>query len=84
MSDNSNPNPIDLSNDPLFEDLLEFLDENFSPIKFSNSLILATNNPNEKELDLHTPMKRIGYDIDDINKKIEKLVSFLIYSFHCY
>lgn len=52
-----------------------FLDPNFSPISFANSLILSTNSPNDQEIDLKTPAKRLGYDLEEVQQRISQLTS---------
>jgi hypothetical protein len=47
-----------------------FLEPRFSPIAFANSLVLATNNASDLEIDLDVPAKRLDYDIEEIDKLI--------------
>lgn len=52
-----------------------FLDPKFDPIAFANSLVIATNSPNDPEVDLATPTKRLGYDLDEVKDRITQLTS---------
>ncbi|VVT46492.1 uncharacterized protein SAPINGB_P001240 [Magnusiomyces paraingens] len=52
-----------------------FLDIKFDPIAFANTLVVATNAPNDAEVDLATPAKRLGYDLAEVKERIEKLTT---------
>ncbi len=52
-----------------------FLDPNFSPSSFANTLVLATNNPNDAPLDLSTPLSRVLFDIQEIDSHIDLLTT---------
>lgn len=49
-----------------------FLSADFSPTDFANSLVLATNNVSDLEIDLDVPAKRLQYDIEEIDKIINE------------
>lgn len=49
-----------------------FLEPDFSPERFANSLVLATNNASDLAIDLEAPAKRLGYDIEEIDNLINK------------
>ncbi|KAH3673026.1 hypothetical protein WICMUC_003939 [Wickerhamomyces mucosus] len=50
----------------------DVIDPSFDPITFSNDLLLATNStPNE--LDLSTSIKRINFDIQNIDLQLDKI-----------
>ncbi|KAL8825924.1 MAG: hypothetical protein Q9170_007606 [Blastenia crenularia] len=50
-----------------------FLDPDFSPTAFANSLVIATNNPSDTPTDLSTPLSRVLYDIQEIDTHIHTL-----------
>ncbi|CAN6624949.1 conserved oligomeric Golgi complex subunit 5 [Trichomonascus vanleenenianus] len=52
-----------------------YLDEEFSAVKFANSLVLATNNPVDPEIDLDVPSKRLNYDIEEVTKLINEVAA---------
>lgn len=54
-------------------DFETFLEPNFSPSSFANSLVLATNNPSDIPLDLSTPLSRVLFDIQEIDRNIYSL-----------
>ncbi|ODV83071.1 hypothetical protein CANARDRAFT_9928 [[Candida] arabinofermentans NRRL YB-2248] len=52
-------------------------DETFNPIQFANELILSNNNNTSDDydydtLDLETPIKRLKFDLKDLNNKLLK------------
>lgn len=56
------------------EDYEPLLDPNFSAVSFANDLLTITNsNPNE--LDLLTSIKKINFDLNNIDKQIDKSCS---------
>lgn len=57
------------------EDFEAFLEESFDPLKFSASLLLATNVADDSELDLWTPIKKLQFDANEVDKRMEKLAS---------
>lgn len=50
-----------------------YLDSGFDPIKFANSLVLATNNPSDADVDLSSASKRLGYDLEEVDKLIKTI-----------
>jgi len=61
--------------EPSYIDYEAFLDPSFSPSAFANSLVLATNNPNDTPLDLSTPLSRVLFDIQEIDSHIDVLTT---------
>ncbi|RYP74418.1 hypothetical protein DL770_007616 [Monosporascus sp. CRB-9-2] len=52
-----------------------FLAPDFSPSAFANSLVLATNNPNDAPLDLSTPLSKVLFDAQEIDSHIDLLTT---------
>lgn len=52
-----------------------FLDPSFSAPSFANSLILSTNNPQDAQLDLSTPLSRVLFDVQEIDTHIDSLTT---------
>jgi Golgi transport complex subunit 5 len=65
--------PPDIVSDP-YADYVALLSEDFTPAKHANSLVLATNDPSDKQTDLTSPMQRVQYDLDEVNSRITQLV----------
>lgn len=64
-----------MSNTNELEDFEAFLEESFSVIQFCNELLKATNpNVEASELDLKTPIKKITYDLSEVEKRIDSVV----------
>jgi len=61
--------------EPSYIDYENFLDPDFSPTLFANSLVLATNNPSDTPLDLSTPLSRVLFDIQEIDTHIHTLTT---------
>lgn len=61
--------------DPSYVDYEAFLDPSFSPSSFANSLVLATNNPNDTPLDLSTPLSKVLFDAQEIDSHIDLLTT---------
>ena len=61
--------------EPSYIDYETFLDPDFSPASFANSLILATNNPSDTPLDLSTPLSRVLFDVQEIDTHIHTLTT---------
>ncbi len=59
--------------EPSYIDYEVFLDPGFSPTSFANSLVLTTNNSSDTSLDLSTPLSRVLFDIQEIDKHIHTL-----------
>ncbi|CAX45122.1 oligomeric Golgi complex subunit, putative [Candida dubliniensis CD36] len=57
------------------EDFEAFLETNFEPQQFANELLLATNGQENPHLDLVTPIKKLKFDIQECDKRIEKISS---------
>lgn len=57
------------------EDFEAFLETNFDPQQFANELLLATNGQENPHLDLVTPIKKLMFDIQECDKRIEKISS---------
>jgi len=67
--------PRDFATDP-YADYASLLSPTFTPSGHANTLVLATNDPSDKETDLTSPMKRIEYDLEEVNRRIDQLVYF--------
>ena len=52
-----------------------YLEDSFSPISFANSLVQATNDAHDVDIDLVTPSKRLRYDLDEVEQRISNLTS---------
>ena len=63
------------NSEPSYIDYETFLDPNFSPASFANSLVLATNNPSDTPLDLSTPLSRVLFDVQEIDTHIHTLTT---------
>ncbi|KPM37458.1 hypothetical protein AK830_g9118 [Neonectria ditissima] len=61
--------------EPSYIDYETFLDPGFSPASFANSLVVATNNPNDIPLDLSTPLSRVLFDAQEIDSHIDVLTT---------
>ena len=61
--------------EPSYIDYETFLDPNFSPTSFANSLVLATNNPSDTPLDLSTPLSRVLFDVQEVDTHIHTLTT---------
>ncbi|KAM0800852.1 Golgi transport complex subunit 5-domain-containing protein [Usnea florida] len=61
--------------EPSYIDYETFLDPDFSPTSFANSLVLATNNPSDTPLDLSTPLSRVLFDVQDVDTHIHTLTT---------
>ncbi|KAH8668705.1 Golgi transport complex subunit 5-domain-containing protein [Xylariales sp. PMI_506] len=60
---------------PSYIDYETFLDPGFSPSSFANTLVLATNNPNDAPLDLSTPLSKVLFDAQEIDSHIDLLTT---------
>ncbi|KAI4087336.1 MAG: hypothetical protein LQ339_008918 [Xanthoria mediterranea] len=63
------------SEGPSYIDYDTFLDQDFSPTAFANSLVIATNNPSDTPIDLSTPLSRVLFDIQEIDTHIHTLTT---------
>ncbi|KAI0015585.1 Golgi transport complex subunit 5-domain-containing protein [Xylariomycetidae sp. FL0641] len=61
--------------DPSYIDYETFLDPGFRPSSFANTLVLATNNPNDAPLDLSTPLSKVLFDAQEIDSHIHLLTT---------
>ncbi|KAI1385550.1 oligomeric Golgi complex subunit 5 [Hypoxylon trugodes] len=61
--------------DASYVDYEAFLDPSFSPSSFANSLVLATNNPNDTPLDLSTPLSKVLFDSQEVDSHIDLLTT---------
>ncbi|KAI4869895.1 oligomeric Golgi complex subunit 5 [Hypoxylon rubiginosum] len=61
--------------DASYVDYDTFLDPDFSPSTFANTLVLATNNPNDTPLDLSTPLSKVLFDAQEIDSHIDLLTT---------
>ncbi|KAI0844057.1 oligomeric Golgi complex subunit 5 [Daldinia vernicosa] len=61
--------------DASYVDYDAFLDPDFSPSSFANSLVLATNNPNDTPLDLSTPLSKVLFDAQEVDSHIDLLTT---------
>lgn len=62
-------------NEPSYIDYETFLSPDFSATSFANSLVLATNNPQDSPLDLSTPLSRVLFDAQEIDSHIDILTT---------
>lgn len=63
------------NSEPSYIDYETFLDPDFSPTSFANSLVLATNNPSDTPLDLSTPLSRVLFDVQEVDTHIHTLTT---------
>ncbi|KAI1076016.1 Golgi transport complex subunit 5-domain-containing protein [Whalleya microplaca] len=61
--------------DASYVDYDTFIDPGFSPSSFANSLVLATNNPNDAPLDLSTPLSKVLFDAQEVDSHIDLLTT---------
>ncbi|KAF1737012.1 Conserved oligomeric Golgi complex subunit 5 [Beauveria bassiana] len=61
--------------EPSYIDYETFLSPDFSATSFANSLVLATNNPQDTPLDLSTPLSRVLFDAQEIDSHIDLLTT---------
>lgn len=57
------------------EDFEAFLTPDFNAYKFSNDLLLATNDHDTSEIDIDTSIKRLNFDIDEVEKRTTAISS---------
>ncbi|KAG5922933.1 hypothetical protein E4U42_005138 [Claviceps africana] len=72
--------PVDPSDpadpaEPSYVDYEAFLEPDFSPAAFANSLVLSTNNPDDSPLDLSTPLSRVLFDAQEVDSHIDALTT---------
>ncbi|KXG48684.1 Conserved oligomeric Golgi complex, subunit 5 [Penicillium griseofulvum] len=61
--------------DPSYIDYEAFLDPEFSPTSFANTLVTSTNNATDTPLDLSTPLSRVLFDLQEIDTHIHALTT---------
>jgi hypothetical protein len=61
--------------DPSYIDYEAFLDPEFSPSSFANTLVNSTNNATDTPLDLSTPLSRVLFDLQEIDTHIHALTT---------
>jgi len=69
MANEANPD------EPSYVDYETFLSPDFSSAAFANSLVVATNNPNDTPLDLSTPLSRVLFDAQEVDSHIDLLTT---------
>ncbi|OAA46007.1 golgi transport complex component Cog5 [Beauveria brongniartii RCEF 3172] len=74
-STDSRPASPQDDNEPSYIDYETFLSPEFSATSFANSLVLATNNPQDTPLDLSTPLSRVLFDAQEIDSHIDLLTT---------
>lgn len=52
-----------------------FLDPDFSAASFANTLVINTNNINDTQVDLSTPLSRVLFDVQEIDTHIHNLTT---------
>ncbi|PSK50352.1 Conserved oligomeric Golgi complex subunit 5 [Elsinoe australis] len=61
--------------EPSYIDYDTFLDPDFSPTSFANTLVLSTNDPTDTPLDLSTPLSRVLFDVQEVDIHIDNLTT---------
>ncbi|KAF2224508.1 Golgi transport complex subunit 5-domain-containing protein [Elsinoe ampelina] len=61
--------------EPSYIDYDTFLDPDFSPTAFANTLVLSTNDPTDTPLDLSTPLSRVLFDVQEVDIHIDNLTT---------
>ncbi|TKX21150.1 putative golgi transport complex subunit 5 [Elsinoe australis] len=61
--------------EPSYIDYDTFLDPDFSPTSFANTLVLSTNDPTDTPLDLSTPLSRVLFDVQEVDIHIDSLTT---------
>lgn len=64
-----------MAEEPSYIDYEAFLNPNFSPALFANSLVLSTNDAADPSLDLSTPLSRVLFDVQEIDTHIHTLTT---------
>lgn len=73
MAQTTTPPTTDLKSE--YVDYEVYLQDSFSPIVFANSLVQATNDLHDLDIDLQTSNKRLRYDLDEVEQRITNLTS---------
>ncbi|KAI1817665.1 Golgi transport complex subunit 5-domain-containing protein [Poronia punctata] len=66
---------VDGDEETSYIDYDTFLDPDFKPASFANTLVLATNNPTDTPLDLSTPLSKVLFDSQEIDSHIHSLTT---------
>lgn len=66
--------PPDFAPDP-YADYATLLSASFTPSSHANTLVLATNDPSDRQTDFTSPLKRIQYDLEEVSRRIDQLVT---------
>ena len=66
--------PPEFVEDP-YADYATLLSASFTPSSHANTLVLATNDPSDRQTDFTSPLKRIQYDLEEVGRRINQLVS---------
>lgn len=61
--------------EPSYIDYEAFLDPDFSAPSFANTLVTSTNNADDTQLDLATPLSRVLFDLQEIDTHIHNLTT---------
>ncbi|KAH8697042.1 putative golgi transport complex component Cog5 [Talaromyces proteolyticus] len=61
--------------EPSYIDYDTFLDADFNAASFANTLVTSTNNINDTQLDLATPLSRVLFDLQEIDTHIHNLTT---------
>lgn len=61
--------------EPSYVDYEAFIDPEFSPASFANTLVQSTNNATDTPLDLSTPLSRVLFDLQEIDTHIHTLTT---------
>ncbi|OQO12405.1 hypothetical protein B0A48_03047 [Cryoendolithus antarcticus] len=56
-------------------DTAALLSPTFTPTTYANTLVLATNNPQDSPLDLSTPLSRVLFDVQEVDTRIDTLAT---------
>ena len=57
------------------EDFEAYLEPDFDAINFANSLVISTNGHDNNKLDLRTPLKKLKYDLVELDKRMKWISS---------
>ena len=65
---------VDMTATQDLSDYETYTDESFVPVEFANGLVVSTNDPETTNIDILTSLKRLKFDLRDLNKKIKKSI----------
>lgn len=71
MNNHNDQKPQNTQNE--LEDFEAFLEDNFNPYRFANDLLLGTNDHDAVELDIDTSIKKLTFDIDEVDKRMTNI-----------